>query len=221
MTGIELQVEPTHLTVDIDPLPKWKRAVDLIGASMGLVLLLPIFVVVALLIKFASRGPVFFKHQRYGFAGKPFWVWKFRTMQMTINPQAHQEHVKDLFEGQRVLKKLDDPGQLIPLGKLLRSSAIDELPQLINILKGEMSLVGPRPDVVPLDEYIAKHQVRFKVAPGMSGLWQISGKNDTTFNEMMQLDAQYVANRSFWLDVKILFLTGPTIIKLVVDELLS
>jgi len=218
MNGIQLQVNPTEPVVAVVPLPKWKRTVDLIAATVGLVLLLPVFVIVGLVIKLTSHGPVFFKHKRYGYLGKPFWVWKFRTMHIATDPEVHQQHVNELFARQRVLKKLDNPDQLIPFGKLLRSSAIDELPQLINIFKGEMSLVGPRPDVVPIEKYSPEHQTRFKVAPGLTGLWQVSGKNETTFEEMMQLDAEYVENRTLWLDLKILFLTVPAILKLIVTE---
>ena len=116
-------------------------------------------------------------------------------------------------------KKLDTTSQLIPFGKWLRCTAIDELPQLFNILKGEMSLVGPRPDVVPPEEYQAWQQVRFDVLPGLTGLWQVSGKNQTTFNQMNRLDVDYVERRSFWLDSKIILLTFPAVLKLVAEDL--
>jgi lipopolysaccharide/colanic/teichoic acid biosynthesis glycosyltransferase len=119
------------------------------------------------------------------------------------------------------LKKLDTSTELIPLGKWLRCTALDELPQLFNVLKGEMSLVGPRPDVLPIEDYQDWQQVRFDVLPGLTGLWQVSGKNQTTFNEMNELDALYIEKRSFWLDLKIVFWTVPAILKLVAEDFFS
>lgn len=204
----------------IDPLPTWKRGFDLVGASIGLVLLSPLMIMIALFIKFASRGPVLFKHKRYGYRGEPLYVWKFRSMQVSHDPARHQQHVMNMLQDDVKLEKLNTDSQLIPLGKWLRSSALDELPQLFNVLQGEMSLIGPRPDVVPLDEYEEWQQIRFDVVPGLTGLWQVSGKNRTTFIEMNQLDATYVKNRSPWLDLKIVLLTVPAILVQVVEDFL-
>jgi lipopolysaccharide/colanic/teichoic acid biosynthesis glycosyltransferase len=160
---------------------------------------------------------------RYGYRGEPLYVWKFRSMQMTASPAQHQQYVMNIADEDEdvQLKKMDNDSKLIPLGKWLRCTAIDELPQLFNVLKGDMSLVGPRPDVVPVHKYHDWQQVRFDVVPGLTGLWQVSGKNHTTFNEMNKLDATYVENRSVWLDLKIVILTGPAILKQVAENLFS
>jgi len=205
----------------IDPLPSWKRGFDLVGASISLVLLSPLMILIALYIKCSSRGPVFFKHKRYGYLGEPLYVWKFRSMHVNADPVHHQKHVMNMVQDDVKMKKMDTDAHLIPLGKWMRSTAIDELPQLFNVLKSEMSLVGPRPDVVPMDQYDDWQQSRFDVLPGLTGLWQVSGKNHTTFREMNELDSFYVEQRSFWLDLKILILTVPAILKQVAEEFLS
>ena len=205
----------------VSPLPGWKRGLDLVGASVGLTLLFPVMVLIAAYIKLSSRGPVFFKHQRYGYQGRPFFVWKFRSMHVNVDPAHHQKYVMNKVQGDSELTKIDNPAELIPLGKWLRCSGIDELPQLVNVFLGEMSLVGPRPDVVPADQYEDWQRVRFEVMPGLTGLWQINGKNHTTFNEMNQFDAYYVRHRSLWLDLKIILLTVPAILKLVAEDFVS
>lgn len=205
----------------IDPLPRWKRAFDLAGASIGLLLLAPLMILIALYIKCVSRGPVLFKHKRYGYLGEPLYVWKFRSMHVHADPVQHQKHVMSRVQGDAAMTKMNTDAHLIPMGKWLRSTAIDEFPQLFNVFKSEMSLVGPRPDVVPIDEYEDWHQTRFDVLPGLTGLWQVSGKNQTTFREMNELDSFYVEQRSFRLDLKILILTLPAIIKQVAEEFIS
>jgi len=205
----------------IAAIPKWKRCFDLIGASLGLLVLSPFLLLVAGYVKWTSGGTVFFKHKRYGYLGQPLYVWKFRSMLVSADPTAHEKHVMAIVDGNAELKKMNNDAQLIPLGKWLRCTGIDELPQLFNVLKGEMSLVGPRPDVIPVEKYQEWQRIRFAVLPGLTGLWQVGGKNRTTFNEMNQLDAQYVERRSFWLDLKIVILTVPAILKLVVEDFLS
>jgi lipopolysaccharide/colanic/teichoic acid biosynthesis glycosyltransferase len=201
------------------PQPVWKRGFDLAGAFCGLLVLSPLMLLISAHIKFASRGPVFFMHKRYGYGGKPIHVWKFRSMHVNHNPQDHQQHVLNLKQGNDVqLKKMDTDSQLIFLGKWIRASAIDELPQLFNVIRGEMSLVGPRPDVIPREDYDEWQKVRFNVLPGLTGLWQVSGKNNTTFNEMNRLDAQYVQSRSLMLDSKIVAMTLPAIFKQIVAD---
>jgi lipopolysaccharide/colanic/teichoic acid biosynthesis glycosyltransferase len=195
------------------PLPLWKRAIDILGASLGLVLGCPLFLLVAVLIKFTAPGPVFFRQRRLGLGARPFRIWKFRTMHVEADISLHERYVKDLIHSERPLEKLDSHYRLIPLGKWLRALAIDELPQCINVLVGEMSLVGPRPDVLPLEEYEPWQRARFDVMPGMTGLWQVSGKNDATFAEMVQLDLTYARQRSLWLDLKILLKTVPALVR--------
>ncbi len=193
------------------PCPPWKRIVDIIGAAVGLVVLLPLFFGIAAFIKCVSRGPVLYRQRRYGLYGHPFEVWKFRTIEVSHEPDDHHSHVSDLMASNRPLEKRDHKLDIIRGGALLRGLGIDELPQLINVLKGEMSLVGPRPDVVPFDQYEGWHRRRFDVLPGITGLWQVSGKNERTFVEMMCLDVAYVRRRSLWLDVRIICLTLPAL----------
>jgi lipopolysaccharide/colanic/teichoic acid biosynthesis glycosyltransferase len=192
--------------------PVWKRAVDIAGASVGLAVLSPILLLAGAAIRLVSPGPAFFRQQRVGYGGKPFVVWKFRTMRADVDSRVHQRYVEKLARTDGVLNKLSTDCQLIPFGALLRKLGIDELPQLINVLRGEMSLVGPRPDVVPYEKYHPRHRRRFEVVPGITGLWQVAGKNGTTFTEMVRLDLEYVDRRSLWLDLKILLTTVPAVI---------
>jgi len=164
-------------------------------------------VLIAALIKTVSPGPVFYKQQRVGHRRARFMCWKFRTMETGADTTAHQQHLKDLLESDAPLTKLDEAGdpRLIPCGAMLRATGLDELAQLINVLRGEMSLVGPRP-CMPYEEESYRHwqKARFDTLPGLTGLWQVSGKNKTTFTEMVTLDIYYAHNKSLWLDLKIM-----------------
>jgi lipopolysaccharide/colanic/teichoic acid biosynthesis glycosyltransferase len=202
--------ERLHLAVSC---PRWKRAMDLVGAVLGLVIFAPLFLVVAAWIRCVSRGPVFFRQRRFGAGGRRFILWKFRTMAISEACQRHRSHVSDLMEHNLPLKKRDYELAIIHGGKVLRKLGLDELPQFINVLRGEMSLVGPRPDVVPMRNYKMWQQRRFEVVPGITGLWQVCGKNDTTFDTMMLMDILYVRRRSFWYDVIILLRTIPAIVR--------
>lgn len=197
---------------EYSPCPGWKRLMDVIGAVVGLVILSPVLLAVAAWIKCVSRGPVFFRHQRFGLRGKPFLLWKFRSMVTNNAPERHRSHVADLMNSDGPLVKIDGELQFIRGGRLMRQLALDELPQLINVLVGEMSLVGPRPDVVPVEQYRVWQRRRFDVLPGITGLWQVSGKNQTTFSTMMRLDKTYVRRRCLWLDLEILLKTIPAIV---------
>lgn len=196
------------------PLPLWKRSMDIIGSLIGLILLTPLFLLVALFIKTVSRGPVFFKQKRIGYMGRCFDFWKFRTMKTNAETSSHENHMQQLISSDTPMKKLDDNNpNIIPFGKLLRKSSIDELPQLINVLWGEMSLVGPRPCLpYEYENYLLWQKSRFDTVPGMTGLWQVSGKNELSFKEMIRLDITYEKQRSFWMDIKILLKTIPAII---------
>ena len=159
-------------SIRINPLPLWKRGFDLLGASIGLVALSPFLILVALYIKLVSQGPFLFRHKRYGYLGEAaLCLDKFRSMKVSADPACHQKHVMNMVQDDAQLKKMDNDAQMIPLGKWLRCTAIDELPQLLNVLRGEMSLVGPRPDVLPTDQYQDWQQKRFGVLPGLTGLW--------------------------------------------------
>jgi lipopolysaccharide/colanic/teichoic acid biosynthesis glycosyltransferase len=183
--------------------PAWKRGLDLVGVAMALPLLTPLLMAVAIYIRLVSRGPVFFVQERVGYGGEDFRIFKFRTMHVSevSRDETHRDYVANL-DGE--LKKPDYKSDLIPGGDLLRKLSIDELPQLFNVLLGNMSLVGPRPDVLRLQDYQPDQLRRFEVLPGMTGLWQVSGKNRLTFQQMVDLDIRYIETRSLARDLKIL-----------------
>jgi lipopolysaccharide/colanic/teichoic acid biosynthesis glycosyltransferase len=202
-------------------IPAWKRLMDILGSISGLILFSPVFLLISLITKVVSPGPVFFRQERIGFGGKKFIFLKFRTMKMNCDPSVHRQYYARLINGckngddsDECMLKLDshDP-QIIPFGNLLRKTCLDELPQLVNVLRGEMSLVGPRPPIpYEVVEYSKWHNGRFDAVPGMTGLWQVSGKNRLTFKEMVRLDIRYSRNLSFLGDVKILLMTPLVII---------
>jgi lipopolysaccharide/colanic/teichoic acid biosynthesis glycosyltransferase len=194
--------------------PGWKRCLDIGIVLLGLPFVLPVMLLAALIIRLVSRGPIFFKQQRIGYQGKPFTVLKFRTMHANADPKAHQEYVNRLIAQNLPLTKMDVKGdkRLIPMGRVLRASCVDELPQLFNVLLGDMSLVGPRPCMeFEYNQLLPWHKQRFNTPPGMTGLWQVKRGAHTSFREMMQLDLEYVANRTLWLDVSILLETVPAV----------
>ena len=195
--------------------PVWKRALDLVIITVLLPVIVPVMAMIALTIKIVSRGPVFFRQDRIGFLGKPFVCFKFRTMRFGASTAVHQGYFKQLMESEEPMTKMDTIGdpRLIPLGSVLRAGGLDELPQLLNILRGEMSVVGPRP-CTPFEysNYHSWQKQRFKTLPGLTGLWQVSGKNKTTFNEMIQLDIGYVKRKSLWLDIFIILKTVPVVL---------
>jgi lipopolysaccharide/colanic/teichoic acid biosynthesis glycosyltransferase len=201
--------------VFVRQLPLWKDILDVFLAVLALILLSPLFLLISIYIKVVSPGPVFFKQERIGFRGKKFLCWKFRTMKVDNNAKGHEEYLKSLIHGDdQAMVKLDaknDP-RIIPFGGVLRQSGLDELPQLFNVVLGEMSLVGPRP-CLPYEakEYDRWHSERFDTIPGLTGLWQVSGKNRTTFKEMMRFDIRYSRRMTFWMELQILFGTFPAI----------
>jgi exopolysaccharide biosynthesis polyprenyl glycosylphosphotransferase len=188
-----------------------KRAFDLIGVSIGLLAVLPLMIVIALAIKLDSRGPVFFRQLRVGRHGRRFYMLKFRTM--IPEAEAMKDSLRDRNEAQEGLFKIVDDPRITRVGKFLRKSALDELPQLLNILRGEMSLVGPRPLVIEEDDRIEGwHRQRLELMPGMTGHWQILGPARVPLREMVAIDYLYVANWSLWTDIKILLRTVPHVI---------
>ena len=200
--------------------PAWKRALDILLASTALVVLSPLMLAVAIFIKIVSPGPVLFRQERVGFLRRHFQCLKFRTMHMNADTQAHNKHFNTLMQTDTPMKKLDvqkDP-RVIPFGRLLRASGIDELPQLVNVLRGEMSFIGPRPCIqYEFDNYKLWQKRRCDARPGLTGLWQVSGKSRTTFNQMMRLDISYSRDESFWKDIKIILRTFPAVVREIGD----
>ncbi|MBN2433331.1 MAG: sugar transferase [Acidobacteria bacterium] len=189
----------------------FKRMIDIVGATVGLVLSIPFFLVTPLLIKLSSRGPVIYKQVRCGLYGRKFVLYKFRSM--IDGAEDVLWEIKHLNEMNGPTFKMRNDPRITPLGRFLRKTSIDELPQFYNVLKGEMSLVGPR---APLPEEVREYRPwqkrRLSVKPGISCLWQISGRNEIDFDEWMKLDLEYIDKWSLWLDFKILLLTIPTVI---------
>lgn len=190
-----------------------KRGLDIAGSLFALTLFMPLFLVLAILVKLTSRGPILFCQKRVGRYGKEFNFYKFRTMYTGNDPRIHQEYVTkliagDLNESSGVYKIVNDP-RITPVGRFLRKSSLDELPQFFNILKNDMSLVGPRPPLpYEFERYQTWHKRRvFELKPGLTGLWQVEGRSRTTFDEMVRMDLRYAIERSLWVDVKIILQT--------------
>jgi lipopolysaccharide/colanic/teichoic acid biosynthesis glycosyltransferase len=199
-----------------------KRGLDIVGSLTLLVAVAPAFLIIAALIKLTSRGPVFFRQVRIGQDAKPFTILKFRTMQANADHALHRDYVSSFIQagGQGhdsshngVFKLTNDP-RITSIGQLLRKTSLDELPQFLNVLSGEMSLVGPRPPIpYELEQYKPWHCRRVLDAkPGITGLWQVSGRSRTTFDEMVRLDLRYARTCSFWTDIKILLATPRAVI---------
>ena len=193
-----------------------KRALDIAGSAALLLVLAPVLAVIAAFVKLTSPGPVFFRQTRVGEHAKPFTMLKFRTMRVNADDRLHREYVSSLIAagGQEtaakegVFKITNDP-RVTPIGRILRKTSLDELPQFINVLLGSMSLVGPRPPIpYEVEQYKPWHHRRVLDAkPGITGLWQVTGRSRTTFDEMVRLDLRYARTCSFWTDIKILLAT--------------
>jgi len=190
-----------------------KRVIDIVASSFALILFSPILLCTALAIKITSPGPVFFLQERLGLGKRRFKIFKFRTM--VVNAEALMKQVEHLNETQGPTFKLKNDPRITPIGNFLRRTSLDELPQLINVLLGDMSLVGPRP--LPLRDYRGFsedwHRRRFSVKPGITCLWQVSGRNFISFERWMELDMDYIDRWSIWLDMKILAKTLPAVVK--------
>lgn len=184
-----------------------KRALDIIGALVGLLILSILFLLVAFLIKLEDpKGPLFFSQKRVGKDGKEFKMYKFRSMVTDAEARLGELLKHNEVEG-AMFKMKNDP-RITKIGKFIRKTSIDELPQLINVLKGDMSLVGPRPPLPrEIQEYTKYHMQRLLVTPGCTGVWQASARNSVGFEEMVDMDIYYIRNRSFWFDLKIIFKT--------------
>ncbi len=215
----------------------FKRVFDITFTLCALILLLPLMLIFALFIRLDSPGPAIFKQERVGAKrqlrnGRTVWVihtfafYKFRTMRTDIDANLHQQYMEAYISGDESKMselqpdtksaksyKLSGDPRITRIGKLLRRLSLDELPQLWNIIKGDMSLVGPRPPIpYEVEKYQHRHLRRLAALPGLTGLWQVSGRCETTFEEMVQLDLEYIAKQSIWLDLKILLKTVPAVI---------
>jgi len=194
-----------------------KRTFDLIASALAILLLLPLWLLIALLIKLDSRGPVLYTQERVGMDGRLFLLYKFRTMKADADPEIHKEYQRAFIEGRAeanlgdatkpTYKLFADP-RVTRVGKWLRRTSLDEVPQLLNVLMSDMSIVGPRPPIAyEVESYALWHRKRLDMKPGLTGLWQVSGRNRLPFEEMVRLDVYYIENWSLLLDVKIILRT--------------
>lgn len=202
------------------PIPTWKRVLDVLSIICVLPVLLPLMLLIALAIKMLSSGPVLFKQERIGYMGRRFTCLKFRTMVVNADSAIHQGYFTQLMTSNVPMIKMDAQGdpRLIRCGAVLRSSGLDELPQVLNVLWGEMSLVGPRP-CLPYEheKYLPRYKKRYETLPGLTGFWQVNGKNKTTFRKMIAMDIWYAKNKSIALDLCIILKTIPTVMALVME----
>lgn len=225
---LEQQRDPEAGAHSRHPCPPWKRAMDIVVALLAILLGFPLWLAIALLIKLTSRGPIFYKTKSLGLNARPFLLWKFRTMRHGADESPHHSYLGEYVRNnkpftvitdekgreRRVYKVINDT-RVTRLGRFLRATGLDEAPQFINVLRGEMSLVGPRPprpeEYVHYEEW---HKERLKVTPGITCLYEIRARSMASFEEMVQMDLEYIHNRSIWLDLKIMLLTPINVILL-------
>jgi lipopolysaccharide/colanic/teichoic acid biosynthesis glycosyltransferase len=197
----------------------FKRLLDIVGSVFLLLLFSPAFILITILVKCTSKGPVFFSQKRVGRGGKSFTFLKFRSMHVNNDAAVHREFVKSFIKNTNVsgspVFKLTNDTRITPIGKFLRKTSLDELPQFINVLAGSMSLVGPRPAIpYEVEEYNAWHRRRvLEVKPGITGFWQVKGRSRTTFDAMVRMDIQYIRQWSLLWDIKLLFQTPFALVK--------
>ena len=194
--------------------PLWKRVFDVTAILVTLPVTLTVCIPLAIFIKAFSPGPIFFSQERVGYRCKTFRLLKFRSMHCGADTAVHDKHLKQLMRAEKPMQKMDgNDSRLIPLGKWIRASGLDELPQLLNVLRGEMSLVGPRPcTTFEFANYETWQKERFNAVPGLTGLWQVCGKNRTTFRQMVQMDIAYGKHKCVSLDLSIVVRTIPALV---------
>jgi lipopolysaccharide/colanic/teichoic acid biosynthesis glycosyltransferase len=201
-------------------IPAWKRILDVACILLSMPLWLPVVIFLALWIKLVSPGPILFRQERVGYLGRRFMILKFRTMKVNVETQSHERYLEQLIHANRPMTKLDASGdpRIILGGRILRAMGLDELPQLFNVFRGEMSLVGPRP-CTPHEfaRYQAWQKERVDAQPGLTGYWQVNGKNKTTFTEMINMDIFYAKNMSLRLDLTIMLKTFPAVLAQVIE----
>ncbi|RYD49852.1 MAG: sugar transferase, partial [Verrucomicrobiaceae bacterium] len=210
------EVSPSDSAYSSDSqVPAWKRGLDVICIVASLPLVLPVMLLIVLWIRLVSRGPALFRQERIGQDGKRFVLYKFRSMRLNCGTGRHETYLRHLVKSDSPMIKLDllCDERLIPGGCLLRAAGLDELPQLLNVLRGEMSLVGPRP-CLPQEYafFSARQRERFRALPGLTGNWQVNGKNETTFSEMNAMDIDYVREASLLLDLRIMLRTPSALV---------
>lgn len=211
---------PTSAEAFAAALPAWKRSLDLTLIALTFPVWLPLTVFIVLWVAITSPGPIFYRQPRVGFKGRRFMIVKFRTMKVNAETRSHETYLEYLMVSDQPMMKLDAKGdpRLILGGKLLRATGLDELPQLFNVLRGEMSVVGPRPCTVrEFELYSPDDRERVNALPGLTGFWQVNGKNRTTFRQMIDMDVFYAANLSLAMDLKIIARTFPTIARQFLD----
>lgn len=183
-----------------------KRLIDILGALVAIVVFLPISIVIAVKIKKEDGGPIFYTQERVGKDGKLFPMWKFRSM--VVGAHSLKTEIADLNETDGPIFKIKDDPRVTNVGKFLRTHSLDEIPQFVNVLQGTMSLVGPRPALPEeVEEYSEKALKRLTVKPGLTGLWQVSGRSNVSYEMMIDLDLTYVSQATIWMDIKILIIT--------------
>jgi lipopolysaccharide/colanic/teichoic acid biosynthesis glycosyltransferase len=216
--ALDFSIAPAH------GVPGLKSALDITCVLLALPIWLPLMIFLMIVTRLASPGPIFYKQKRVGLGGRHFLIWKLRTMKVSAETQTHESYFQELMRVDRPMTKLDDYGdpRLAPFGRFLRASGLDELPQIFNVLCGEMSLVGPRP-CTPNEfaHYEPWQRGRVNGLPGLTGYWQVNGKNKTTFNEMIMMDLFYLKNLSILLDLKIMFKTCAVIAGQLVESKLT
>ena len=209
---------------ETNKLPSWKRLLDVTCIVVSLPCWFIVFIAIVTWIKLVSPGPIFFCQQRLGRGAKPFKMFKFRTMELNVETRSHELHFQNLINTDCPMTKLDATGdpRIIFGGRILRALGLDELPQLFNVLRKEMSLVGPRP-CTPIEFKLYKswQLERFNAVPGLTGYWQVNGKNKTTFRQMIEMDIYYCRHASFWLDIMILLRTIPAIVSQAIESRVS
>lgn len=204
------------------PLPTWKRTIDLLCCAVALPLFALVSLIMSVVIRASSPGPLLFTQERVGLNGRRFRIFKFRTMHVGADTKGHQQHFAQLMQTNAPMQKLDHRGdsRMIAGAWLLRSTGLDELPQIVNVLRGEMSIVGPRPCIpYEYEQYTSQQRERCRSVPGLTGLWQVSGKNRTTFEQMIRFDCDYGTRKSLGLDLKIIALTPVALATQVLDHL--
>lgn len=193
-----------------------KRVMDLAIAIPALIVLTPLFLIISLAIKIDSPGSVIFRQERVGKYGKYFQMYKFRSMRNDIDDSLHKAHIAAYASGELDVShgnKISEDPRITKVGKFIRKTSIDELPQLWNVIKGDMSIIGPRPvPVYEVNQYNLWQSERLDAVPGITGLWQVVRRGKSSFEEQLRLDIRFIRNQSFWLDLKILILTVPAII---------